>query len=86
MKEWVASNQKHIIFKLNNKVIVKIHIEYSHECCKKRFVVFHELELQRNILQDEVLAIVKEESKEEVAALRRHFEAHIMNVIEVSLE
>ena len=60
VKEWVVSNQKRIDFKLYNKVIVKICIEYFHECCKRRCIVLHELEVQRKFSQDELLEIEEE--------------------------
>ena len=62
LKEWVVSNQKLIDFKFHNKVIAKIFIGYFHEYCERRYVVFHEQEMQRIFFQDEVLAIVEEES------------------------
>ena len=63
MKEWVVSNHKPIYFKLYNKVVVKMCVENFSECSKRRYIVLHEPEVQRKILQDEVLAIVEEESK-----------------------
>ena len=42
--------------------------------------------MQNKVLKDEVSAIIEEKSKEEIERLRRHFEVHSMNVIEVSLE
>ena len=51
VKEWVLSNQKRIDFKSHNKVIVKMSIEYFHECWKRRCSVLHEIEVQRKVFK-----------------------------------
>ena len=71
MKEWIVSNQKWIGFKSCSKVICKMCVQYDHECWKRRFVVLHEPEVQRKVLQDEVLSIIEEASKVLVEGLRR---------------
>ena len=81
-----VSNQKRVDFKFYNKVTVKMCVEYFHECWKRRCIVLHEPEVQRKVLQDEVLAIAEESSKEEIVGLRRCVEVHSLSVNEVSAE
>ena len=60
VKEWVVSNQKQIDFRLSNKVIVKRCVIYHHGCWKRRCVMFHEQEVQRKFLRENVVAIKEE--------------------------
>ena len=46
-------------------------------------MVLHNPEAQIKVLKDEVLNILEEASKEEVKGLKRYFELHTMNVINV---
>ena len=63
MKERVVSNQTRIDFKSCDRVIVKICVNYYHECSKQRWVALHDSEVQRKVSQDKVLAITEEASK-----------------------
>ena len=49
-------------------------------------MAFHDLEVQKKVLQDEALQIIEEASEEEEEDLRRHEEVHSMNLSEVSVE
>ena len=79
VKEQVMSNQKQIDCRSHDIVIVKMCVKQYHECWKRRCVVSHNRELQRKVLQENVVAITKEASKGEVKGLRRYAEAHSVN-------
>ena len=60
LKEQVISNQKRIAFKQCDKEIVKMCVEHFHQCWKKRCDAYHVPQVQRKVLQDELLSIVEE--------------------------
>ena len=47
-------------------------------------MVLHDPAVQRKVLQDGVGSIIEEASEWEVEGLRRHVEAHIININEAS--
>ena len=86
VKEWVMKNHNNINFHAYNKVLVKISVQFYHECWKRRCVVLHDPEVQKKVLKEEVLVIMEEASEEAIEGLNRHVQIHTINLNEASVE
>ena len=86
MKEWVIGNHNNINLHVHNKVIVKSCVHLYNEFWKRRCVVLHYLEVQKNMLKEEALVIMEESSKYEIEGSRRHVKIYKINSNKVSAE
>ena len=63
VKEWVMGNYNNINFHAYDKALVKISVQFYHECWKRRCLVLHNLEVQKKVSKEEALAIMEEAEK-----------------------
>ena len=86
VKEWIMGNDRNINFHAYNKVLVKNSLQFYHECWKRRWVVLHDPDVQRKVLEEEVVAIKDETEKDVIKGLNSYVQIYRLNVIEASLD
>ena len=79
-------NHININFHVHDKVLVRSCAHFYHECWKRRYVVLHNPEMQKNVLKEEALVIMEEAIKEEIEGLSRHVQIHKIDSNEASAE
>ena len=75
-----------LVIHAHNKVLVKSCAQFYHEHWKRRCVVLHNPEVQRNVLQEDLKVIMLEENKKEIEGLRRYLQMHTINSNIATLE
>ena len=86
VKEWVMGNHNNINSHACNKVLVKSCVQFYHECWKRRYVFLHDPDVQRKVLEEELLAIKDEAEKDAIKGLSGHVKIYRLNTNEASLD